>query len=186
MSRVVVCLALLAIVSSASAQVIYQPLQYQYSAGGTSYYYGGSDPRVHELAAEIHSDSPSFGRTGGFAFVSGDAWVHREVDREPMRVYTDALPLRNAGDFGFTPNDARNEAYNSMPRYFVKRDLLHAAMLVNGTWVVPAAARPIHVYKSNGMAIDRSHEAMPRPLMIIPREMLTPPAPSDKQLTLAN
>jgi hypothetical protein len=186
MSRVVICLALLAIVSSASAQVIYTPVQYQYSAGGTTYYYGGSDPRVHELAAEIHSDSPSYGRTAGFAFVSGDAWVHREVDNEPTRVYTDALPMRNAGDFGFTPNDARNEAYNNLPRYFVKRDLLHAAVAVDGAWVVPAQAAPIRVYKSNGMSIDRHRETMPQPLMIIPKEMLTPPASSDKQLTLAN
>jgi hypothetical protein len=185
MSRVAVCLALFAIVSSASAQVIYTPVQYQYSAGGTTYYYGGSDPRVHELAAEIHSDSPSFGRTAGFAFVSGDAWVHREVDREPMRAFTDALPLRNAGDFGFTANDARNEAYMSMPRYFVKRDLLHAAVLVDGAWIVPAQVTPIRIYKSNGMEIDHARGAMPRPLMIIPKEMLTTP-PSDKQLTMAN
>jgi hypothetical protein len=180
------CLPLFVFISATSAQIIYEPVQYQYSAGGTNYYYGGSDLRVHALAQELHSTSGSWGRVNGFAFVSGDAWTHREVDREPLRVFTDALPLRNAGDYGFTVNDARNEANANMPRYFVKRDLLAAAVAVDGTWVVPAQAEPIKIYKSNGVMIERPPLSMPRPLMIIPKDALKKSPASDKQLVSAD
>jgi len=186
MSRLAICLALLVFVSSASAQIIYTPVQYQYTAGGTMYYYGGSDPRVHQVAQELHSTSGTWGRTHGFAFVSGDVRVHREVDFEPARIFTDALPLRNAADFGFTINDARNEAYANMPRYFVKRDILNAAVRIDGAWVVSAQAEPIRIYKSNGTLIERAPASMPRPLMIIPKDMLQKSQSSDKQIAAAN
>ena len=188
MSRVAIALALLAcFVSSASAQIIYEPVQYQYEAGGTTYYYGGSDPRVHAYAQLPYSTSGTWGRTSGFAFVSGDVRSSRSVSNEPVRVFTDAVGLVNAHLLGFTPDDARNEAYANQPRYFVKRDLLRAAVpQKDGSFVVPAQAQPVRIYKSNGMDVTPP-ATMPKPLMIIPKDQFIRPIPkpSDKQMAAA-
>ena len=69
MSRLIVsfCGALVALASTAaSAQVFYEPVQYQYFAGGRAYYYGGHDWRVHARANQL-SHEPGYGRTNGYA-----------------------------------------------------------------------------------------------------------------------
>ena len=96
--------------ASSFAQVIYEPVQYQYKSGGRSYYYGGADARVHMSAAWPMVYGADWGRSNGLAFHSANVHTHREVATERPRVYTDALPLRNAYIYGFTANDARNEA----------------------------------------------------------------------------
>src|SRR5438445_5847070 len=104
-------LALLLIVgSTARAQIFYTPVQFQYSSGGSLYYYGGSDPYVHWEANSL-SHEPGFGRTQGYAFHSGNGTVHREVVTEPVRVYTDQIPYWNARFFGYSVDDAQNAAY---------------------------------------------------------------------------
>ena len=186
MSRYLPCLILFALVSTASAQVVYEPVTYQYDAGGTTYYYGGNDPRVHAIAAEPSSSAGTWGRVNGFTFVSADINIHREVSNQPARVFTDAVRNRDAAPFGYTPNDARNEAYAGVPRYFAKRDVPAMAVQKNGAWVVPAAALPIRVFKSSGVEITPRPSTEPKPLLIIPREMLDRPLPSDKQLVRAD
>jgi hypothetical protein len=191
MSRVALCVLLFACASSASAQIIYEPVQYQYRAEGTIYYYGGSNPYVHEYAAEPITASRTWGRVNGLAFGAGDLRVSREVTNEPERVFTDGYRygLINARLVGYTPDDARNEAMANQPRYFVKRDLLaSAARGWDGAWYVPAHAPTVSVYKSSGLRLDATPKAMPRPLMIIPRDQLErprPAQPSDKTLAKA-
>lgn len=191
MSRVALCVALFGVfcvVSSASAQIIYEPVEYQYQAGGTIYYYGGSNPYVHDLAAEPTVPGAAWGRINGLAFGSGDIRVHREVANEPERVFTDGFRrgMLNARVVGFTANDARNEAYARAPLYFTKRDLLRSAVRRDDAWHVPAQLPTVHVYKSSGMRIDSDPKPMPRPLMIIPKEQLIKPKAPDRQLAAAN
>jgi hypothetical protein len=186
MSRAAVALcALFAFLSSASAQVIYEPVQYQYRAG-TTYYYGGSDPRVHERAAMPSSPAAGWGRVNGYAFVSGNVHTHREVMKEPTRVYTDALPYRNAAVFGFTPADARNEAYRNAPTYFRKSDLVAAGRVTStGAIVVPSHARPIERGYIMIRRVDRDDVVRPLdrdelrrkgdPILIIPKRLLDRP-----------
>jgi len=192
MPRVATCVVLLsflALASSAFSQIIYEPVQYQYSANGTLYYYGGSNPYVHKIAREPVSPGGTWGRINGHAFVG----ANRVVDHEPLRVFTDGwgYGLRNAHNVGFTPADAYNDAQANLPRYFVKRDLLNAAVRRDGAWVVPAQAKPVLVYKSNGELIEPRPATLPRPLLIIPRDALKnppgrpDPKPSDKQMARA-
>lgn len=110
------------VASVTSAQIIYLPVQYQYGQQDT-YYYGGSDPSIFRQAER---DSALRARNN--------------VSNEPVRVYSDLLPFRNARVFGFTIDDARNEAYANAPRYFRKRDLLAGAVNVDGTIYVPPTA----------------------------------------------
>jgi hypothetical protein len=188
---------LFALVSSASAQIIYQPVKYQYEAGGTIYYYGGSNPAVHEVAREPYSPGGSWGRVNGYAFVSGDIRSFRAEAWEPTRVYSDATGTYNAGLLGMTPDNARDEAYANAARYFVKRDLINTAIpMEDGSYVVPAHAKSggtVSVYKSDGTPIPQGPATRtitePRPLFIIPKDQLErpiPAKPSDKQVASAN
>lgn len=166
--------------SSASAQVIYEPVQYQYTAGGQHYYYGGSNPDIHRWAHTPVGGAGRWGRTNGLAFVSGDIDRNRAVrDENTVRAFTDAMPFINAHVYGFTATDARNEAYFNVPLYFRKRDLLNAAVPVDGAYVVPAQAQPIRIERDdNGR--PRATTA-PRPVMIIPRDKLQRPQPKPQQ-----
>jgi len=196
MSRVVaLCVALFACISSASAQIIYEPVQSQYDVEGTKYYYGGRNPVVHDYAAEVNNASRTSGRAHGLAFGSGDMLSHREVSNEPLRAFNDGFRsgLINGHLVGYTDNDARNDAYANQARYFVKRDLLASAVRqADGSWHVPAFAPTVKVYKSSGQRIEQVAPAsMPRPLMIIPKDklkdqLIRPIPQSDKTLTRAD
>ena len=179
-SLVVAGLALLA--SSASAQIVYEPVQYQYSAGGQTYYYGGADPRVHE-AARRESGVSSWGRTNGYAFHSGNIDTHRAVVTEPTRVYTDQVPYWNARVHGFTADDARNEAYANSYAYFRKADLVRTAVRqADGTWHVPAQPSPQRgsieirpVPAVRPIVEQKKPSAAPKPVLIIPKRLLDKP-----------
>ncbi|HWB54529.1 MAG TPA: hypothetical protein VG722_10065 [Tepidisphaeraceae bacterium] len=97
-------LAALFVGSAASAAVIYEPVQYQYNDGHRVFYYGGTNPRIIEH---------------GFV----NAWLARGTPLPPA-VYIDALPLRNAANFGYTPDNAHNAARFFIPRYFEKKNLI--------------------------------------------------------------
>jgi hypothetical protein len=129
--------------STASAQVIHEPVTYQHDADGQIYYYGGSDPNVHSYAQGPRDAAGRWGRVQGAAFVSGDVHRHRTVRHEPVRVFTDALPYRNARVHGFTPSDAANEAAARVPLYYRKADLLAAAEARDGVRVVLYDAQSI-------------------------------------------
>lgn len=130
------------IASSAGAQIIYEPVRYQYGQGRT-WYYGGSDPRMFRVAEGPASGAGRWGRVQGWAFVSGNVHTHREVATEMPRVFSDAIGYRNAYPYGYTATDARNEAYARVPRYFRKADLLETAeQQTDGSLLVPSQPRP--------------------------------------------
>src|SRR5207237_1367470 len=140
MSRVAValfCVLFFVVGSSASAQIFYQPVQYQYFSGGRSFYYGGSDPYV-QYCANPRSHAPWYGRSMGYAFHSATIDVHEEVTTEPVRVFTDMIPGQNARFFGYTVDDAHNAANANAALYFRKADVVRMARVQeDGTWVVP-------------------------------------------------
>jgi hypothetical protein len=169
------------VTSSAFAQVIYEPVQYQYVAGGQHYYYGGTNPDIHRWAETPVGGAGRWGRTNGLAFVSGDIDRNRAVrDENTLRAFTDAMPYINAHVYGFTATDARNEAYFNVPSYFRKGDLLNAAVRVDGgAYVVPAQAQPIRIERDDKGA-PRATTA-PRPVMIIPKDKFRPAQPPKQQ-----
>ena len=176
MSRsIVALLVLVAVSSSASAQVFYEPVQYQYWSGGRAYYYGGSNPLVH-YRANLNSQSPGFGRTDGYAFRSARPDTHREVTTEPTRIYSDSTPYWNARVFGASVDDARNAAYANSATYFRKADLKYLARVeADGTWSVPASAGA----PTGTIEIKPTYRGWmkpvytePRPILIIPKRLL--------------
>lgn len=86
----------------AFAQVIYEPVRFQYGQK-TVFYYGGHNPEI-------------------FARARANARL-AEPTPLPPPVYSDDHPLWNARIFGYTAADARNAANASVPRYFRKADL---------------------------------------------------------------
>lgn len=115
--------------ASVDAQVIYEPVRSQYQTpAGTHLYYGGQDPTVFALATRPFTD-PALLRDGRV-----------RVSLAPQ-AYSDAVPYVNLHPFGYTPDDARNAANASLPRYFRKADLLRSAIRAGGnTRIVPANA----------------------------------------------
>jgi len=182
MSRIFACVAaLIFISSSAFAQIIYQPVQYQFSSGGSHYYYGGSDRQVH-IDANHLSGEASYGRSNGFTFHSGNVDTHREVVTEPARIYTDLMPGQNARFFGYTANDARNAAYANAPTYFRKADALRAAVRQpDGTLLVTSQADApnkgtIDIRPWKPLAAPAAMPVnQPSPILIIPKRLLDKP-----------
>jgi hypothetical protein len=146
-----VALGLLLLTTAASAQVIYEPVRYQYETPcGESYLYGGVDPRVHAVAeyesrydarCGFHGYATNLHNfDGGNSFGQPSRLYHRPA------VFTDNIPFRDASRFGYNQADARNEAYANAPTYFRKVDLLASAIpTATGGWVVPANAPNIYV-----------------------------------------
>ena len=121
-------LALSAWASSASAQVIYEPVRYQY---GPNVYYGGVNPAFRNsvypnLPPGLQSAPPVAGAGAGlpeanssygFGSLSGAYPALSTGTPQPtVHVYSDALPYQDASQYGYTPDDARNEAYANVPR----------------------------------------------------------------------
>ena len=178
MSKAVACALLLMLVgsSAASAQVIYTPVQYQFFSGGRAYYYGGTDPAVHENVRAL-SSVPGYGRTDGCAFQSGDLNRHREVVTERAMIYTDAMPGQDARQFGFTPQNAANEALANSPTYFRKADVVRMARVQpDGSWVVPSNNVPARgSIDIRGVGVVTRTPAVytePKPILIIPKRLL--------------
>ncbi len=121
------------------AQIIYEPVQYQYG-DQNRFFYGGSDARIIARAAFPSDDGAIWGRVNGFDFASGDVRTHREVDDQPFPVYSDAYPGQNAAIYGFTASDAANVANASVPRYFRKADVAAVASRAHGVVIIPAQA----------------------------------------------
>jgi len=163
-------------VHSSHAQIIYEPIQYQYG-DQNQFYYGGMDPRVFQRAGAPSDPGSDWGRANGNDFASGDVWEHREVTGQPARVYSDALPTQNGTLYGFTATDAANVANASMPRYFKKADVIAAAAKTSGLLIVPAQA----IFPPAPIPRVRP-EPTTRPLAILPVPDPAPirPPPSDK------
>ncbi|MGF1633223.1 MAG: hypothetical protein ACFCVE_05180 [Phycisphaerae bacterium] len=189
-AALVACWSLLA-AQQASARVIYEPVRFQYGQQQT-YYYGGSDPRMFALAESPVAAGGGWGRVNGFDFVANRIGIVREVAVDDLRTFTDALPGYNAATFGYTANDARNEAYARLPTYFTKRQLLQAAVRVSpNTFIVPATApepRPTQAGRGSILirpytprpytprpAAPAAEPVVPEPAFILPRDLLDEP-----------
>jgi len=188
MYRAAAVVLLLAAASSARAQVIYQPLQYQYGMGdGVAYYYGGNRPATHEYVERVkcHDGFPS-GVTG--SHYNGMRGVLGQTT-EKCYVFTDCIH-GNAAVYGYTAVDAQNEMMSNLPLYYTKRDLLLSAVPAadgNGL-LVPAMGRPagemVHVTGPAGAATQPS-EPKPRAIIIIPKSGAPKHAPSDDEVKKA-
>jgi len=166
------------VVSSASAQIIYEPVRYQYG-GQTPYYYGGSDPDMFRFADREYANTRN-----GFAEAHGNVTTHREVSYLAPHVYVDQLPRANARIWGYTADDARYDAYHNASRYFSKRQLLASAVAdEDGVWHVPNQLPP-HVGTIEIKPYVRA-TTMPRPIMIIPKELLDRKLPEKKVVASA-
>jgi hypothetical protein len=149
-------------VASASAQIVYEPVQYQYLQGryGYVYYYGGSDPSMKR-------------------FIKGDTNINpHQIVTQDFRVYSDTVPRRNASVFGYVAGDAYNEA-NDIPRYWRKSDLLRSGHVdCSGSFVVPANA-PCHgdgtIEIRPYMRPTTGPSTGPHPVIIIPKDLLDKP-----------
>ncbi|MDB5303147.1 MAG: hypothetical protein JWM97_696 [Phycisphaerales bacterium] len=175
--RAFVLAAALAASSVASAATVFEPVQYQYRTDPTFhspatqfYYYGGSDPRVHEYVHKYYNCLESGPNAPSHNFTV-------RVLLTPI-VYSDCAPYMNLASYGYTPVDAQNEASANMPRYFRKRDLMNARVLLpDGHAVVPAQAEPI-VLPEPRAAAAATRPAAAVPILIIPKRMLEKPAPA--------
>ena len=175
---VAVALGSLILSTSAMAQVVYEPVRYQFqSPRGETYYYGGTDPRVHMVAGSELCRGFGYATNlhnfdGGNSFNQPSPMHHRPA------VYTDCAPFRDATYFGYTPADARNEAYANAPTYFRKADLLESAIpTATGGWVVPAnAPQYIVAPRHHGYPTVRPMTTAPvtRPgqVIIIPKRLM--------------
>ena len=170
--------------SSAGAQTIYAPVQYQYGEGNNTYYYGGSDPAVHAMAER----QACVDRIGDHAYDSDrytHAYVHRRLVGQLERVYSDCVPYTNARAYGYLPVDAANDANANVPRYFRMRDLRRAAVVQpDGTRVIAAQAQPVPADRDDDDADARATtrpEIKPKSIIIIPKKAKT----SDKQVASA-
>lgn len=119
--------------SQCQAQVVYAPVQYQYDATGNGdrYYYGGSDPQVFGFAYRTAVD-PRYDQRYGRR-LDGSPEKAFEESYHPLNltrlpVYSDNAPYVDVRRFGYTANDARNQANYNAARYFRKSDLLASAI----------------------------------------------------------
>src|SRR5687767_9789238 len=113
--------AVCALAPAAFGQIIYEPVQYQHRTDDSAFYYGGHDPHLYHFA-QVQAYFDRYGRIGRAKF--GRTWAYNERFNPPAKVYIDGFGYRDAALFGFTPDDARNEANRAVPRYFRKLDLL--------------------------------------------------------------
>lgn len=168
-AAVLVCV----LVSSASAQTIYMPVQVQHGTD-MKYYYGGSNPDMLDYADRVacRNGYPS-ARTGStyssLYCTVGQVGEHRMI-------LSDCLPYRNAAVYGYREHDAVNEANAAVPRYFRKSDLVAAAIPAgDGSMIVPAT--PVSGDHRMAMSGDAkvmkpagSGEIKPRAIIILPKK----------------
>ena len=173
MFRAAAATLLLVVASSASAQTIYAPVQYQYSNGMT-YYYGGNDPSMHHYIEHVKC------RNGYPSEITGRYYnnLRQTLGQigEQKYVFTDCLPYRNAAVYGYSAEDARNEAYANVATYDTKRDMVNAGVVMpDGTLVVPAHGRSHDTMKmhpktnGNSSGTTQPSEPKPRAIIIIPK-----------------
>ena len=179
MFRSAVCLACALLgVSTASAQVFFEPVQYQYGTENNRTYYGGTDGRLRQRLSAAPRAS-GFGRSGGWALRSATIDTHREVSTDLARVYSDAVPTWNARVLGYTEVDARNEAYQNAATYFRKSDWpSHATRRDDGALSVSPMNAPMGTIQIRPLARPATRPSTapaPHPVLIIPRRLLDRP-----------
>jgi hypothetical protein len=183
MYRAAAVLLLLVAANYATAQVVYEPVQYQYRNGMT-YYYGGNNPAVHRHAELVACRDGYPNAIAGHHYNSLRHTLAQSTD--PLYVFTDCF-RGNAAVYGYTPTDAHNEAMAHVPLYYTKRDLLVAATpAADGIGLsVPAMGMHRgmmkHMDGSAAGATTQPSEPKPRAIIIIPKGAPRPQA-DDKEL----
>jgi len=182
MYRAAAVLLLLVVAKCATAQVVYEPVQYQYR-NGITYYYGGNNPMIHHRAELAKC------RDGWPVDIRGEhAMSHRSLlgqATEPQYVYSDCF-RGNAAVYGLTPTDAHNEAMSNVPLYYTKRDLLVEAMPSADGLGLTVPAMGLHKSMMKHMndaaaATTQPSEIKPRAIIIIPQGAPRPQA-DDKEV----
>jgi len=189
--RIAAALCAVFISAPAFAQVIYEPVQYQYRTGfgDQHYYYGGSNPRVHENATVAPQCQPlHFGyATNLHRFDGGNSFNQPQPMYYRPAVYTDCIGggLSDASNYGWVPVDARNEAYANAPTYFRKIDLLASAVPgTDGVYHVGPTAPQVYVSPGRGWSLypttnpaTTGPATMPRrgEVIVIPKRLLDRP-----------
>ena len=167
---------------SASAQVFYEPVQYQFGSGNGIFYYGGHDPRVID-------DAKTLIRSREYSSV-----VRSRHVTDQCHVYSDSFHAYEVAEGTYTGystltvNDARNEANQNVPRYFRKKELLNAAVATeDGSWTVPAHAQPVYDIKVvKPFGTNMGPVAPKGTILIVPRKWLEKPAKrSDPSVAMA-
>ncbi len=186
MSRFVVAfLSVCALSPAAFGQIIYENVRYQHvTDSGQTFYYGGNEPRTFYWAhLQSELDARGFNRHRYGAFSGGDRLGDGLLNQLPP-VYSDLFPYRDARRWGFTADDARNQAVRSAPVYFRKRDLLRAAEVQpDGSVLVPSHPRMVAVvdrkrHRGEGDG-ETTRPATTGKILIIPKPK---PATSDKPI----
>ncbi len=127
--------AVLAAASAAQAQTVYAPVQYQYGQH-QEVYYGGTNPAIASnayvyLPAHLQEGArarrynatvypyPSPYMVAGPSTAFMSPYQTTTTISYPVNsfIYSDYLPYEEVGQFGYTIDDARNEAYANVPRY---------------------------------------------------------------------
>ena len=183
MTKIWIAICLLPLASAASAQVIYEPVQHQYG----TVYYGGSNPALIDAARRTCADDlaapglPYFYRSFGYIPLPTPVYAgigNKVVDIPPLAV----CDCGNYYHLGFTPDEARTQAYDNVPRYFRKADLLASGVEKNGVLTVPAVPprhgsieiKPMPSAAGPSSGAVTAPSTQPAPILIIPKKALNP------------
>src|SRR4051812_10615916 len=110
MLRALCVLVVVSISSAAFGQIIYLPVQSQFrtGTGDATYYYGGTDARVHAMAR--YGCAPYGYANNLHRFDGGNSFGQPSPMYDRTQVFTDCVGLQDASRFGYTAADAENEA----------------------------------------------------------------------------
>lgn len=104
----------------AQAQVIYPGVRYQWGSRGEIFYGGqapqylptnwpvAGTPAARAVAERLGFPEPNYRLSA--------LHLHADYQYRPL-MYSDLAPYEEVGHWGFTADDARNEAYGNVPRY---------------------------------------------------------------------
>jgi hypothetical protein len=107
--------ALVAAIAPVRAVTVYPPVQFQFGQHG-ELYYGGTQSGVSNSAAGPQMVAGVYTNSSYTPL-----YFHPEFGEEPERaIYSDYRPGVDVKQYGYTINDARNEAYANAPTFFAK------------------------------------------------------------------
>jgi hypothetical protein len=174
----------------ASAAIVFEPVQYQYRDpvhnNTPAFYYGGSNPAAF-MAGVVRQQRMMIGNIPvhdeGFRHVWFGPLTDNLITHGPWSsvpaTYTDVLPPgMNGYLLGLMPDDVRNEAYDNVPRYFRKRDLMGSAVMVAPHVAVIPAQAPLpgtlEMMPAHGWPTTQpsTQSTQPHPVIIIPKGLL--------------
>jgi hypothetical protein len=188
MFRAMLGMGLVAFLGSvASAAIVYEPVQYQYRDpvyGNPVLYYGGTNPAVFDAGANyqqryhIGSSIRNVAFNDSFVAPFSNDLLHHGLQGSMPLTFTDTFsPRTDVWPLGFTPDDARNEAYANVPRYFRKADLMESAVQTpdGHVFVPPQAPLPgtIQIMPYHAPTTQPSmSQPTSGPILIIPKGLL--------------